>query len=144
MLILTDISSFFVLIKCKEWYPWKSFLGCDDKNKSQNIRDLCEEETIDSMIVIEKKVFVFRVHKYWVFGLDEKNSAKPLGQLIEGSVQIGSKWKGIDGSKSKFTTHENKLVVISGSKWSELDLNGDVIKTGDIELEPDVPPVRIP
>ena len=93
---------------------------------------LCEDITIDSMFVFESKVYVFRVNKYWVFELNQQNSNQPLGPLIEGNIEISSKWKGIDGTDNRFTIHNNKIVAISDNKWTEIQPNGDVIESQDI------------
>ena len=94
------------------------------------MRDLCEEKTIDSMVRYEDKVIVFRREKYWIFQYNSDNEEKPLGPLIKGDVDIGSKWEGIDGSKTKFTIRDNKLVAIDANKWTETD--GEVTKEEEI------------
>ena len=83
---------------------------------------LCDEKTIDSMIILEDLVYVFRLDNYWVFSLKGYKPNKALGDLplIEANVDINSKWKAIDGTKSKFTIHENKFVAISGDIWMQL------------------------
>ena len=96
------------------------------------MRGLCEDITIDSMFVLEEKVYVFRVDKYWVFEFNQENSEQPLGTLIEGNVEIESKWKGINGTDNRFTIHDNKIVAISSDKWNEMQPNGDITKSEDI------------
>ena len=53
-----------------------------------------------------------------------------MGKLIKGNSKISSKWKGIIGSKYKFTIHDNSIVAISGNQWTELGLNGEFVKNG--------------
>ena len=84
------------------------------------------------MITFEEKVYVFRFDKYWVFRLNAKNTDKPLGHLIEAKLDIGFKWKGIDGNKSKFTIRDNKIVAISSDKWNELEPNGEITKSEEV------------
>ena len=99
------------------------------------MKGLCEEKTIDSMITFENKVFVFRIDKYWVFESNEQNSEQPLGPLIEANIYIGSKLKGFNINKSKFTVHNNEIVAITANKWTEFGHNGKISKSGDIEVE---------
>ena len=84
------------------------------------------------MFVLENKVYVFRVDKYWVFEYNKQNSEKPLGLLIEGNLEISSKWQGIDGNDNRFTVHKNKIAAISGQKWTEMEPNGDISESQDI------------
>ena len=110
----------------------KTFLGCDSPDSMQDKRGLCENIVIDSMFILEEKVYIFRADKYWVFELNAENSDQPLGPLIEGNVDISNKWKGIEGKENRFTIHDNKIVAISYEKWTKMELNGDIIKSEDI------------
>ena len=87
------------------------------------------------MFVLESKVYIFRVDKYWVFEYKKQNNEQPLGLLIEGNLEISSKWQGIDVIDNRFTVHNNKIVSISGNKWTELKPNGEVDKAYEITIE---------
>ena len=121
--------------QCKRWQSMQTLVGCDGSNKNQKINYLCEDIVIDSMFVLEEKVYVFRVDKYWVFELNRQNNDRPLGPLIEGNLKINNKWKGIDGNKNRFTIHDNKIVAISGNKWTEMEPNGDITESKEILSE---------
>ena len=84
------------------------------------------------MFVLQNKVYIFRLDKYWIFELNVDNKEKPLGPLIEGDIKTEDKWKGIDGNKNRFTTHENQIVAIDGHKWTEMQPNGQITKTENI------------
>ena len=113
----------------------ETFLGCDSQSLNQQFLSLCEDIEIDSMFVFEDKVYIFRVDKYWVFEFNVEKSDQPLGPLIEGDVDISNKWKGIDGKENRFTIRDNKIVAISYEKWTEMEINGDIVKIEDIVPE---------
>ena len=110
----------------------ESFLGCDSSDAMPEMRILCGDLSIESMFVLEEKVYVFRVDKYWIFEFNAQNTEHPLGPLIEGNIKISDKWKGIDGSDNRFTIHNNKIVAISSHKWTEFEINGEISKSENI------------
>ena len=87
------------------------------------------------MFVLQNKVYVFRFEKYWVFEYNEANSEQPFGPLIDGNLEIESQWKGIDGNKNRFTVNDNKIVGIGENKIIELETNGKVIKSEELNVE---------
>ena len=111
----------------KEWFGCTLNLKLKDNNK-----DICEEKTIDSMFIFENRVFIFHNDKYWVYELNVGNSGQLLGQLIAGNMNVDYKWKGIIGHKYKFAIHYNRIVAITGHKWTELEIYGEVSKSGSI------------
>ena len=113
----------------------ESFLGCDSSDLRPEMKILCEDLSIESMFVLEEKIYVFRVDKYWVFEFNAQNIEYPLGPLIEGNIKISDKWKGIDANHYRFTIRDNKIVAISYDKWNVLELNGDIIGSENIEPE---------
>ena len=121
----------YSLLQCKRWDSLKTFLGCDD---SLPMRDLCSDITIDSMFTLKDRVYIFRKDKYWEFKYNQQNSDQPLGQLIEGSIEIHNKWKGYTPD-DRFTVHDNQIVAVSGQKWIEMKPNGQISKTEDISTE---------
>ena len=122
--------------QCIDWYPLKEFLGC--VNTSKDMKGLCEEMTIDSMFILEEKIYVFHLNNYWIFELNFEDIEQPLGVLVEGKVDISSKWKDINISKSKLTIHDNKLVAITDNEWKQFETDGSVGATGLILDERDV------
>ena len=87
------------------------------------------------MFVLQNKVYIYSEEKYWIFQYNEANSEQPLGPLIEGNVEIENQWKGIDGNKNRFTVKDNKIVSIGENKITELEPNGNVIKSEEIDVE---------
>ena len=114
--------------QCKRWKPLKVLLGCDSK---QNLMGLCDDVTIDSIITIKEQIFVFRENKFWTFS-SSKERDRPFGPIIEGNVDISQKWKGFKPENSRFTVHNNKIVAISGQEWTEIEINGKVVKSQEI------------
>ena len=111
----------------------KTILGCKSDWFAKKVMGLCEEKTIDSMIIWENKVYIFRLDYYWVFQLKKTKEEMNLVDLplIETKVDISSKWPAIDGSKSKFTFHKNGFIAISGHIWMQLSMD---LKLGSNKL----------
>ena len=91
------------------------------------------------MFIFENRVFIFHNDKYWVYELNAGNSDKPLGPLIEGNMNIEYKWEGIIGLKTEFAIYYNRIIAITGHKWTELEIDGSISNTGSIyDKESDV------
>ena len=86
------------------------------------------------MFTIEGLIYVFRKNKYWIFESNEgRNRDRPLGPLIEGNVNIDSRWTAIDDPmRSSFAYYNNRIVVIAKDRYYHFGTDGTLFLDGII------------